>query len=356
MIAQVSSGESSAPPAVHQRTNSAGLDNFFGASSGDVPAPQVAPTAAAPASSGSGTGDLFGSPAAAALPADNFAAFGDFAPAPKPPADNFADFAAAPSPAPTPAPALDDDFFGFSGAQAPQPPAANSAGKPSGNLFSPPQAPATAPKSTGLDDLFGFADSAPAEAHPNAHGRTQGHPMADSESAAISAMRQREAAQDALEAEKMMFVHEVEAEVVKWGGPDYDPKNIRALLAGFHVRESCLLLRPIELAVSIDRGSIGAGFERVHSNTTAPSVLPCADDMEGRSVAAMWHPGTADTSKCQEEVPQSDCAGTPGQAERKTAGTSHASRASLREAQGAHDTVPCYFAAMPPLFARHLVS
>ena len=31
---------------------------------------------------------------------------------------------------------------------------------------------------------------------------------------------------------------EVEADVEKWAGPDYNPKNIRALLAGFHVSNS----------------------------------------------------------------------------------------------------------------------
>lgn len=75
--------------------------------------------------------------------------------------------------------------------------------------------------------------------------------MADSESAAVSAMRQREAAHDALEAEKMMFAHEVEADVEKWAGPDYNPKNIRALLAGFHVRGSFLLLRGVLSAESV---------------------------------------------------------------------------------------------------------
>jgi hypothetical protein len=74
--------------------------------------------------------------------------------------------------------------------------------------------------------------------------------MADSQSAAVSAMRQREAAQDALEAEKMMFAHEVEADVEKWAGPDYNPKNIRALLAGFHVRNSYLLQRGVLLVES----------------------------------------------------------------------------------------------------------
>ena len=101
------SSEGSPPPVAHQRTNSAGLDNFFG---GDVPAPQVSPPAAAPP-----TGDLFGSPAPAPPPAaDDFNAFGDFASAPTPaPVADFADFGAVPAPAPTPAPALDDDFFGF---------------------------------------------------------------------------------------------------------------------------------------------------------------------------------------------------------------------------------------------------
>lgn len=225
----------SPPPVVHQRTNSggAGLDNFFGASSGDVSAPQVSPAAAAPGSSG----DLFGSPAPAPPPpADDFAAFGDFAPAPAPaaPSDDFGDFGAAPTPAP--AATLDDDFFGFSsGAPAP-PPATGGGGKPSGNLFSPPQA-AAAPGNGGLDDLFGFAEPAPAPGVARGGGGgSRQQPPTDSDSAAISAMRQREAAHDALEAEKMMFAHEVEADVVKWGGPDYDPKNIRALLAGFHVR------------------------------------------------------------------------------------------------------------------------
>ena len=35
------------------------------------------------------------------------------------------------------------------------------------------------------------------------------------------------------------FAGEVAAEVEKWAGPDYNPKNIRALLAGFHVSDSC---------------------------------------------------------------------------------------------------------------------
>ena len=225
----------------HQRTNSAGLDNFFGAGGGDVPPPQVAPASAAPASSG--TPDLFGSPAPAPPPAtDDFAAFGDFAPAPTPapPTGDFADFGAAPGPAPTPAPTLDDDFFGFGGAPAPPPAVSSSAGQPTGNLFSPPQAAAPASKNADLDDLFGFAEPAAQPAHTNAHGRRQDHPAADTDSAAISAMRQREAAHDALEAEKMMFAHEVEAEVEKWAGPEYNPKNIRALLAGFHVRDSLL--------------------------------------------------------------------------------------------------------------------
>lgn len=222
----------------HQRTNSAGLDNFFG---GDVPAPQVAPPAAAPAS----TGDLFGSPAPAPPPAaDGFAEFGDFAaaPMPAPVGDDFADFgAAAAGPAPAPAPTLDDDFFGFGGAPAPPPAVARGGGQPTGGLFSPPQAAAPPPRGDSLDDLFGFAQpaQAPQPAHAKTHGRRQDHAMADSESAAVCAMRQREAAHDALEAEKMMFAGEVAAEVEKWAGPDYNPKNIRALLAGFHVSDSC---------------------------------------------------------------------------------------------------------------------
>ena len=33
-----------------------------------------------------------------------------------------------------------------------------------------------------------------------------------------------------------MFAAEVDAEVARWAGPDYNPNNIRTLLAGFHVR------------------------------------------------------------------------------------------------------------------------
>ena len=42
--------------------------------------------------------------------------------------------------------------------------------------------------------------------------------------------------QEALEDEKAMFAAEVDAEVARWAGPDYNPNNIRTLLAGFHVR------------------------------------------------------------------------------------------------------------------------
>ena len=36
------------------------------------------------------------------------------------------------------------------------------------------------------------------------------------------------------EEEKLMFIEEVERDVAQWAGPDFDPKNIRALLQGFH--------------------------------------------------------------------------------------------------------------------------
>jgi hypothetical protein len=120
-----------------------------------------------------------------------------------------------------------DDFFNM-GSPAPAPAPVSA----SPNLFASPPAPAPAGGGNGgMDDLFGFVAPAPAP------GPVQrGHPQASTDSAAVSAMREREAVAEALEAEKMMFVHEVDADVVKWAGEDYNPKNIRALLAGFHVR------------------------------------------------------------------------------------------------------------------------
>jgi hypothetical protein len=32
----------------------------------------------------------------------------------------------------------------------------------------------------------------------------------------------------------MMFVDEINADIVRWAGPDHNPKNIRALLQSFH--------------------------------------------------------------------------------------------------------------------------
>ena len=218
----------SSPPAAHQRTSSggAGLDSFFGGGGGEPAAPP--PVAAAAPS-----GDLFGSPAPPTPPSDDFAAFDAFesAPAPGPAGDDFADFGtpAAPAPSPTPAPAVDDFFNMGSPAPAPAPVSA------SPNMFASPPAPAGGGNG-GMDDLFGFVAPAPAPGPAQ-----RGHPQASTDSAAVSAMREREAQEEALEQEKMMFVHEVEADVVKWAGEDYNPKNIRALLANFHVRDGQLV-------------------------------------------------------------------------------------------------------------------
>ena len=152
--------------------------------------------------------------------------------------DEFGAFASAPPPSVRPNGAgsanggggsdIFGDFGGGNSGTSKVPPPAS----PGFNdLFGSPPSPAPSCTNTGSAN----GNSANAEFDFFCDGATASGGGTVPESRAVQAMRERDARERMAEEERLMFVHDIEAEVAKWAGPDYNPKNIRALLANFHL-------------------------------------------------------------------------------------------------------------------------